>query len=408
MSGIGIGLSAAFGTKPLSYLLRDEFTDTRAAGSVNGTPAMPGPGTRTVVDTGNNLSLSGGVMTYGRTGDTDPGIWFDLLSRSAGRVLLAHANFDHINNWYHPLAFDDNQSGGPGEDYLRQKGGSIRVPAANVPVGAVSASIDYYLAIVLRSSGSFSFIKGGAFTNWTLLWFHSLSSANGYLCIVEDALQVGSANVSSYIRVPDALWLPVPLVSDGFIDSNGTSLDAHATDGAGHAEGVAGGIGAGGSGLSWTEDVGDWDIQSNRANPDGVGSPTVDVGEADVVIDAVVQANHTKVGHVLRWSDSSNYWIVRVSTSDNEIQIYEVNATVATKRASTAVTINLATDYDLRSIAYGQTIDAYVDGGDKATYGSAALNETVTVHGLRAYGTNDKFDDFVIYSRDGYSALDGF
>ena len=35
----------------LVYDLRDDFTDTLAAGSVNGTPATPGPGTRAVTDT---------------------------------------------------------------------------------------------------------------------------------------------------------------------------------------------------------------------------------------------------------------------------------------------------------------------------------------------------------------------
>ena len=39
------------GLDAITWLLRDEFTDTRAAGAVNGTPATPGPGTRTVVDT---------------------------------------------------------------------------------------------------------------------------------------------------------------------------------------------------------------------------------------------------------------------------------------------------------------------------------------------------------------------
>jgi len=45
-----------------------------------------------------------------------------------------------------------------------------------------------------------------------------------------------------YIRIPDTLWLPTPLVSDGFSGST--------SDGLGHAE--TSGLGSGGSGVSWT------------------------------------------------------------------------------------------------------------------------------------------------------------
>ncbi|MBM3136394.1 MAG: hypothetical protein FJZ89_14160, partial [Chloroflexi bacterium] len=46
-----------------AYLLRDNFDDVLAAGSVNGTYAVPGPGTRTVTDAESKLSLSGGVLS---------------------------------------------------------------------------------------------------------------------------------------------------------------------------------------------------------------------------------------------------------------------------------------------------------------------------------------------------------
>jgi len=40
----------------IAYLLRDEFHTDRAAGSVNGTPAEPGPGTRTAVEVDGQLT----------------------------------------------------------------------------------------------------------------------------------------------------------------------------------------------------------------------------------------------------------------------------------------------------------------------------------------------------------------
>jgi len=41
---------ALLGSKGIKWLLNDSFNDTLTAGNVNGTPAVPGPGTRAVVD----------------------------------------------------------------------------------------------------------------------------------------------------------------------------------------------------------------------------------------------------------------------------------------------------------------------------------------------------------------------
>ena len=44
------------------YLFGDNFTDTLPAGSIHGTPAVPGPGTRVVVDANNKLTLASGLL----------------------------------------------------------------------------------------------------------------------------------------------------------------------------------------------------------------------------------------------------------------------------------------------------------------------------------------------------------
>jgi len=106
--------------------------------------------------------------------------------------------------------------------------------------------------------------------------------------------------------------------------------------------------------------------------------------------------------------DASNYWYLQADRANNLLELHEYNATVDTVRANTAVTINDSTDYSLRAIAYGQNIEGYLDEGNQISYGSAALNETKTEHGIRAENTAGQFDDFVIYARDGYGALNGF
>ena len=61
--------------------------------------------------------------------------------------------------------------------------------------------------------------------------------------------------------------------------------------------------------------------------------------------------------------------------------------------------VDAGIDYDVRAMCDGQTIDCFVDGGNKISYGSAALNETETEHGLFAQGKTDRFDNFAVYPR---------
>ncbi|HUW11159.1 MAG TPA: hypothetical protein VM537_15625, partial [Anaerolineae bacterium] len=76
---------------PIRWLLRDEFRIDAAAGAVNGTPATPGPGTRTAVDTGGDaLSIASGNMAFANPNNVagDPGLWYGAITRQAGRILL--------------------------------------------------------------------------------------------------------------------------------------------------------------------------------------------------------------------------------------------------------------------------------------------------------------------------------
>ena len=412
-----------FGTPGLAYLLRDEFTDTLTAGNVNGTAATPGPGTRAVVDTGSELSLSGGDMVFGGiTGEADPGMRYGAITRVAGIPLILEftaGGTGHRTN----IGWDANQAGAAAEaTFYTRASGVVRIDAAGgVITGAFSAATSYQVALVLRASGAFYLIKGGAYTTWTLLWSKVTENAATIYPANVAGTVFGTSYTSSYMKVPDALWLPTPLVSDGFTDDNTTRLDAHATDGLGHAEGVTGGIGEGGNGLSWTHRVGTFQIQSNHVevNSDADDDQaTVTSSAADIIVDCDLtpsgaNPDYDSPGLLLRWLDSTHFWLLYLDVIADKISIYENNAGY-TERANAGVTINGGNTYAARVITYGKTIDIYVDGGNKATYGSAALNETATIHGIRhkKNGTGGpgepEWDNFTIYSRDGFSALDAY
>ena len=186
------------------------------------------------------------------------------------------------------------------------------------------------------------------------------------------------------------------LVTDYFTDPNDTSLHAHSPD-----------LDVVGSG--WTERVGDFDIQGNRATNQGaagVGSlASIPAGKSDVIIDAIIYIGSADGGDnngIIARRDAVNgyYWHVRISSSGDEIQLYEMDGS-PTKRASAAVVIDVETDYDLRMICKGTNISGFVDGGNMISYASASQNQSETVHGIRIkqdvlINTKAKVDNFLI------------
>jgi hypothetical protein len=237
----------------IAYLLRDEFTTALGAGSVNGTNAEPGPGVRTVVDTENKLTInasgqlafSGGkaAPAYG-----DPGLWESIQTRVAGKMLFAQLTIGIVNKNC-LVGFDNDQSVALAGEGLRF-GTTLDVyigggGTASIGGQPTNGSV-YYIAQIMRASGQFILVKIGT-GNWLFYYCHPNSNANRYPCIQN----YDSTNTCSFLRVPLALWLPTPLLSDGMGSTFGTS------DGLGHAEGIAGGLGAGGSGPIWNT-AGTW------------------------------------------------------------------------------------------------------------------------------------------------------
>jgi hypothetical protein len=106
----------------------------------------------------------------------------------------------------------------------------------NRSIGTYSTSDTDY-TIALRAAGGLLFVGNKlryiAFDNSTATLYPSAANAG-------KGFQVNS------IRVPKNLWLPSPTASDGFGSAGALST----TDGQGHAETT--GLGAGGSGVTWT------------------------------------------------------------------------------------------------------------------------------------------------------------
>ena len=390
----------------LKYLLRDEFFTALAAGSVNGTPAEPGPGTRTVVDANSKISIAGGDLKQDAQGSA---IWtqylrYGSITRTAGRIMLVKHYITTASTFLFGVsaAADIGVVASYEAAIPSVNAGVIRIweGSSGPQVGSVSATNTYQMAIVLRTDGAYYFVKGGAFTNWTLLW----TSLNNNTATLYPFSVISQADVlTTYIRVPDELWLPQPLLSDAFTRANGVLGN---TDGAGHAELNGGG------GLAWANKIGTTQIATNVASASalvgGIAIATVDAGNINVLHEAELTRSAGNVGIVLRYADADNY-IYAIHDGTNAKLIKRV-ATAETT-VITAVTA-YAAGAVMRVICDGTSFSLFYNNakiGSTSTISDASL-QTGTEHGLYSSNVGNSQDDMVTWLRkaSAYDKLDDF
>lgn len=230
-----------------NYTLNDQFTTAKTSAELtpDTTSAEPTGGLRTVTDTNGKISINpAGTLNFA-TGEAQyDGLWYSSLARTAGKTLLGTITPANTSNstrfgWDSDTSgslLDSINFGSTGNISFISNGGSVTT------LGTYSAAA-YQVALVMRASGMFWYIKSGTeYPNWTLVWTSSLGSGAGIPAL--ESSSTTSVFTADNIRISTALWLPTPLASDGFSGAT--------TDGLGHAEGVAGGLGVGGSGLTRT------------------------------------------------------------------------------------------------------------------------------------------------------------
>lgn len=393
------------------YLLLDQFTTAASAPLASPRECEPGPGQLTIVDVeANTLSIAGGKLAYVAQASA---IWGKQtargagVTRTAGRTLIgdvtpANTNMITEFGWFQsatpPVTSFAFESGGY---YVTVNGEISSIPTtANFPLIGNYTSAEYQLAHVLRATGAFLLIKGGIYTDWTLLFVRNTGTAGTMYPLFTNFTGVGT--LDNY-RVPAQLWTPTPLVSDAFTRANSSTIGNSA--GGGSEE-------SGGTGIAATEVVGDWAISSNTLVTQG-DSPgdagwvvTWAAAQANVLVQAQVTLQTNSVGGIVLGVGDNKWYRVAIDDANNVIRIHEWDGSAYTQRASTAVTINPATAYQLLAARDGQLIRGYVNGGSHVTYDSAAVNQSATAHGLHGATAADAFDNFVIWSRT--QTLPGF
>jgi hypothetical protein len=398
----------------ISYLLRDDFNDTRAAGAVNGTLATPGgtgtiaQRTRTVNDSLGNLALSGGnLVISNHIGGGDPGIWYGAFTRTPGLMFIAGGlNKGNAGNRT-IYGFDSDQAGYGVECVLFTSVGQlIGNESGGAYFGTWAIATNYSFVLALRSAGKYYFIKGGTFTNWTLLWVARLLTTATVYPVTECGGVWGAGNdLLSFLRIPQELWLPSPLASDSFNRTDGVLGN---TDGAGHFE--TSGLGSGGNGKAWISQIGTWAIDTNKAKctvtAGGIGIATVDSGGADVILHINPAVGTSTAGAVLRYVDVDNYLICYHN---------KTNLTLISRAGGVETTlIDAAAAYNaaryIYVIVYGITCAIYYNdiqiGINQVVPASVA-----TLHGLYSTDTDSKLENLAVWARGTggeYSALNKY
>lgn len=391
-------------------LLCDRFSDTRAVGAIEGTNATPGPGLRSAIDTESKLSVSGGVLIC--TGGKDVVAWSDpshtwtpTFPRLAGRMLAVTMS-PGSNSTYGVVGW---RSSVPRYDAIKfTMAGITAIESGGIGnvmnVGWFSSSALMQFVIPLRTSGAYFFARGGIYADWSMLW------PGGDDC-VDTPMTAGFFNYNlpytvNYVGVPSELWLPSPEVSDGF--------SASVTDGCGHAEGVANGLGAGGSGLSWVSSLGTWQSASNVSNATalsgGSAIRTIALTTPHNWVLASLTRSASNVGLVTRYSDTNNYVYAYhdgtnitlrkvVSGSDSEVMV----PTAASYGNGYQLAI-LANETKFRVLYKNLLV------GSEQTITDVGL-QTGTMVGLYTTSTSNTFDDALVYPQgkmEEYSTLTRF
>jgi len=269
-------------------------------------------------------------------------------------------------------------------------------PLIDATLGPVVASYaigNYQVAIVLRSSGTFYFVKGGSFLTWTLIWtsITPLHSGSVYPSIA--GLQ--AIFTADNIRVPKQLYIPAPLESDGFSSAT--------TNGLGNAENN------GPVGHAFTN-IGTWGVAGGVRSCsvlDGtIGLSYLPCSSSNVIIDAVCTRSAGVTGIVARYISPTNYLIAYLDGTNAKLDKVEAGGT--TNLISAAVTYGAAKVLRL-------SLD---DTSARLYYDNLAVGSVATTpvagglgHGLYTTDVGATFDNLIVWAKGNegqYSGLDQF
>jgi hypothetical protein len=350
------------------YELLDEFTTDDASPVASPRTAEPGSGELNFVQNDGTFAIASGGLDF--TAQTTVN-WPDLgfygtvggsgLARAAGRALMSDIEVD-TDNKQHLFAWQDSAATA---DYNTSAHTLLFPPASSFPTQSIWALANaaetrlyepiwnppgtFQVALVLRAEGCFFLIKGGVYTEWTLVYPGYGLTTTPLWPAFSNADQSGTLDNFRVVNLP-APW------------DSATGLATSALAGA------------------------------RAVNDTFTHEPDAFV---EFVPTAVPSAGNAEVR--FRVQDASNYWFARV-TSAGDLGLYEVvGGGGATQRANVTGVVVGATPVIVGF--EGTRISCYYDNAARWNYTSASNFQTETDAELASLGTGGSISDIRAWPR---------
>lgn len=314
-----------------------------------------------VVNTGDDLAVTGGAMQInGRVGGGDPRLTSSSQTRSVGlatfyKVLTPSAADGHVRFGFDKITTGTNLY----QSFRIQQVGLVdcHVNGATFLTGAagVSDDVDIFLAIVLRATGAYYFVKGGnRYSNWTLLF-------------VDDSQSDATLHTA---------FTPA---TAGMTRGQDTSM-------AGISQ--LGGI--------WV--VSEFGIVTQRLAGSRSAGNTFN-HDADFFAELVVTTlpSSGTIDFFFRIQDATNYWQITVD-SVGDIDLDEIVAGTPTERGTSAAAITAGERVCLW--VRDERISVFDSSARLINYTSAANFKTETSGELDSLGTGGAVDDIITWPID--------
>jgi hypothetical protein len=351
---LGVGISNALSRfKPIKHLLRDEFFKDIPAPLQNVRLAEPGPGKLLVTDTGNRLSIEDGKAHFnGYVSQGDPSLYFpEKLARVVGRtVYYCISDLVAFLSKVFYAGFDVDLAGFPSKGSFLLNASAWRIYQAPTfifaPDTPVAGGVEYELCIAMRGSGLHYLIRGGNFSEWTLVWVATENSDGNYYA----GIQHGSADIKfDKFKIFD---LPAP----------------------------------------WNVDCGlpTYIVTGNVPQNTNFQHPVNTKIEFDV---DTLPTSGSYIQVSFRFISGSSRWFVQVNSSGTlylQELLDSVNTSRGTVVGAVSVGSHIITDIN------GVNISVYVDGVLKISYVNATSLNSITA-GFASIGTGSAISDLIVY-----------
>lgn len=328
------------------------FSDT-FDGNESAPLATPRASGLAITDTGNYMSIASGSVSWSQktTNETDPRIMSGAQTRKQGRGAISVVTPGSVG-----VGWGSVSTRTPYLDSFLLQSSSIFAQSSNVQLamGSAAASNEYKTAHIMRRYGNYHLIKGGAYTEWTLVFVSSISLASAYAGF--GAWNQNAATTANALMVKD---LPAPFNQD-------------------------------------------FDIATTRlAGGRTAGDTFTHTADGIIEFTLTTRPSAGSIDFRFRVQDANNYWQVLVSTT-GATTLNEVVAGTPTTRGSATPGMN--TTHKALIIMVGSTIRGIAQIGTSysfmwTAYTSATNFATETDGELASLGTGGRVSDIVAWPR---------